>query len=80
MTTLNKKGIHKIEEYYYWVSFKSSVPFPKELKERLIEGYGEGLFLIAGPIKIFIGSRKIISNTSVTTLRNYSIIKALQDA
>ncbi|MGV3467375.1 MAG: hypothetical protein ACO1OT_19065 [Heyndrickxia sp.] len=41
MTTLTPIKIQKIEEYYYWVGFKSWIPFPKELNEKLLEVYGE---------------------------------------
>lgn len=61
MTRLTRKEIQKIEEYYYWVGYKSWVPFPKELKEKLLGIYGEE------PLPhnwteqdIYEGSRKII--------------------
>lgn len=50
-----------MEENYYWVGFKSRIPFPKELTEELLKAYGEE------PVPynwteqdIYEGSRKII--------------------
>jgi hypothetical protein len=61
MTTLTLKEIQKMEENYYWVGFKSRIPFPKELIEELLTVYGEE------PVPynwteqdIYEGSRKII--------------------
>ncbi|MFD1706692.1 hypothetical protein ACFSCZ_07975 [Siminovitchia sediminis] len=41
MTILTKKDLFEMEEYYYWSGNKQYVPFPSELKERLLEIYGE---------------------------------------
>lgn len=63
MTTLTPKEIRKIEEYYYWVGFKSWIPFPKELKEKLIDVYGEEPVTYSWTEQdIYEGSRKIIFN------------------
>jgi len=63
MTTLTAKGIKKIEEYYYCVGYKSWVPFPKELNEKLIKLYGrEPVPYSWTEQDIYEGSRKIIFN------------------
>jgi hypothetical protein len=61
MTTLTTKEIQKIENYYYWVGFKSWFPFPKELNEKLLEVYGEEPVPYSWTEQdIYEGSRKII--------------------
>jgi len=61
MTTLTIKEIHKVEEYYYWVGYKSWIPFPKELKEKLLEVYGEEPLPYSWTDQdIYEGSRRII--------------------
>jgi hypothetical protein len=61
MTTLTPKKIQKMEENYYWVGFKSWIPFPKELKEKLLEVYGEEPVPYSWSEQdIYEGSRKII--------------------
>jgi len=61
MTTLTRKEIQKIEEYYYWIGYKNWVPFSKKLKDKLLSVYGEE------PLPhnwteqdIYEGSRKLI--------------------
>jgi hypothetical protein len=41
MTTLTRKEIQRIEEYYYCIGYKSWVPFPEELIENLLDVYSE---------------------------------------
>jgi hypothetical protein len=35
ISILTRKGITKIEEYYYWLGFKEWYPFTEELKKYL---------------------------------------------
>lgn len=63
MAILTKESLLKIEEYYYWSGQKSWVPFPEELKQKLLDEYGE----IPYPYEwteqdIHRGVRKIIQN------------------
>ncbi len=61
MTTITKKELQKIEEYYYWSGYKSWYPFPKELKTKLLRVYGkEPLPNTWTEEDIWEGSRKII--------------------
>ncbi len=61
MTTLTKEEITKMEEYYYWMGFKSWIPFPKELSEKLLEVYGKEPVLYSWTEQdIHEGARKII--------------------
>ena len=61
MTIITPKEIRKIEEYYYCVGFKSWIPFPKELKQKLLEVYGEEPVPYSWTEQdIYEGSRKII--------------------
>ncbi|MGF6953434.1 hypothetical protein QF028_005939 [Neobacillus sp. B4I6] len=61
MTTMTRKEIQKIEEYYYWVGYKNWVPFPKELIEKLLSVYGEEPFPHNWTKQdIYEGSRKLI--------------------
>jgi len=63
MTILTIKEIRKIEEYCYWVGFKSWIPFPKELNDKLLEVYGEEPVPYTWTEQdIYDGSRKIIFN------------------
>jgi hypothetical protein len=69
MPLLTRKEIQKFEEYYYCVGYKSWVPFPKELKEKLLNVYGEEPLLYSWTEQdIYEGSRKLIfdyfNNTS----------------
>ncbi|EDL65588.1 hypothetical protein BSG1_00780 [Bacillus sp. SG-1] len=63
MPTLTPTEIQKIEEYYYWVGYKTWIPFPKELNEKLLEVYGEEPVPYSWTEQdIFEGTRKIIFN------------------
>jgi hypothetical protein len=63
MTTLTPKEIQKMEENYYLVGFKSWIPFPKELIEKLLKVYGEEPVPYSWTEQdIYEGSRKIIFN------------------
>ncbi|MBU8878250.1 hypothetical protein BGM26_04510 [Bacillus sp. FJAT-29790] len=63
MTTLTRKEIRKVEEYYYWIGYKSWYPFPEELKEKLMSVYGVEPFPhIWTEQDIYEGSRKLIFN------------------
>lgn len=52
MTILTKKDLLKMEEYYYWSGNKQYVPFPADLKEKLLGIYGEEPLHIIGRNKI----------------------------
>lgn len=41
MVVLTRTSIAKLEEFYYWSGYKCWVPFPRELKQALLEAYGE---------------------------------------
>lgn len=41
MTTMTRKELQKVEEYYYWMGYKNWYPFPEELKAKLLSVYGE---------------------------------------
>lgn len=41
MSRLTKKDLPNLEEYYYWSGNRDWIPFPKELKEKIPEIYGE---------------------------------------
>jgi hypothetical protein len=61
MTILTRKEIKKVEEYYYWVGYQSWVPFPEELKEKLLSIYGEEPLPYSWTKQdIYEGSRKLI--------------------
>jgi hypothetical protein len=61
MAILTRKDLSKIEEYYYWTYNKKWFPFPEELKEQLLEMYGEEPFPNTWSEQdIHEGSRKII--------------------
>ncbi|MDW0116294.1 hypothetical protein QTL97_05065 [Sporosarcina thermotolerans] len=60
MVVLTKKDLRKMEENYYWSGYKSWYPFPKELKKKLLEVYGEEPFPYSYfEQDIYEGSRKI---------------------
>ena len=61
MPTLTRKKIEKVEEYFYWIGYKSWVPFPEELKEKLLSVYGEEPLPYGWAEQdIYEGSRKLI--------------------
>lgn len=63
MTILTREEIQKVEEYYYWVGYPNWVPFPEELKEKLLSIYGEEPYPNNWTEQdICEGSRKIISD------------------
>jgi hypothetical protein len=69
MPTLTREEIKKVEEYYYWVGYKSWIPFPEELKEKLLSVYGEPPLPYSWTEQdIYEGTRKLIfdyfNNTS----------------
>ncbi|GAE48249.1 hypothetical protein [Mesobacillus boroniphilus] len=41
MVILTRKKLAKLEDSYYWRGNRSWTPFPKELKKKLLEMYGE---------------------------------------
>ncbi|KGR77478.1 hypothetical protein CD30_20000 [Ureibacillus massiliensis 4400831 = CIP 108448 = CCUG 49529] len=41
MVILTRKKLAKLEDSYYWGGNRSWTPFPKELKKKLLEMYGE---------------------------------------
>ena len=61
MVVLTKKSLRRMEENYYWSGYKSWYPFPKELKMKLLEAYGEEPFPYSySEQDIYEGTRKII--------------------
>jgi hypothetical protein len=61
MATLTRKELRKIEEYYYWSGYKGWYPFPKELKAKILDVYGEDpLPYTWTEDDIWEGSRKMI--------------------
>lgn len=63
MAKLTPKEIQMIEEYYYWVGYKTWIPFPKELNKKLLEVYGEEPVPYSWTEQdIFEGTRKMIFN------------------
>lgn len=61
MVVLTKKGLRRMEENYYWSGYKSWYPFPKELKMKLLEAYGEEPSPYSySEQDIYEGARKII--------------------
>ncbi|MED4225613.1 hypothetical protein [Neobacillus cucumis] len=61
MTILAQKDLIKMEEYYYWSGYKEWIPFPKKLRKKLIEVYGnDPLPYTWTEQDIHEGSRKII--------------------
>ncbi|KGA96638.1 hypothetical protein AJ85_21570 [Alkalihalobacillus alcalophilus ATCC 27647 = CGMCC 1.3604] len=61
MVYITKKDLKEMEEYYYWCGYKEWPPFPKELKQQLLEAYGqEPLPHTWTHQDIYEGSRKII--------------------
>lgn len=58
---LTRKGLAKMEENYYWGGYKKWIPFPEELREKLLEIYGEEPFPYTWSEQdIHEGTRKII--------------------
>jgi hypothetical protein len=50
-----------MEEYHYWIGYKEWYPFPKELKNKLLDVYGREPFPYTyTEQEIYEGSRKII--------------------
>jgi len=41
MCILTKSKLLRMEEYYYWTGNKDWIPFPVELKNKLLEVYGD---------------------------------------
>lgn len=63
MTTLTRKKLRKMEEYYYWSGQREWSPFPNELKAEIMRVYGkEPLPHEWTEQDIWEGSRKIIMN------------------
>jgi hypothetical protein len=61
MTTLTRKEIQIIEEYYYFIGYKSWAPFPEELIEKLLDVYGEEPLPYSWTEQdIYEGSRRLI--------------------
>lgn len=61
MAIMKRKDLRIIEEYYYWLGHKDWSPFPKELKAKLLNVYGEEPFPYSWTEQdIYEGSRKII--------------------
>lgn len=61
MAILTQKDLAKIEESYYWSGYRKWIPFPEELKIRILEVYGEEPFPNYWTEQdIHEGSRKII--------------------
>jgi hypothetical protein len=70
MAILTRKEIHKVEEYFYWGGYTSWIPFPEELKEKLLSIYGEEPRPYGWTEQdIYEGSRKIILDYFRNTLR-----------
>ncbi len=63
MTTIAKRDIQQIEEYYYGCGYRNWCPFPEELKIKLLDIYGAEPFPHTWTEQdIYEGSRKIILN------------------
>lgn len=61
MTIMTKEDLMKLEEYYYLVGCRSWYPFPKELKAKILDFYGEEPFPNSWTEQdIHEGARKII--------------------
>ena len=61
MSILTKNKLKKMEDYYYWSGKKKWVPFPDELKNKLLEMYGVEPFPYEWSEQdIYQGSRNII--------------------
>jgi hypothetical protein len=61
MAILTRKDLIKMEEYYYWIGYKEWYPFPKKLKNKLLDVYGREPFPYTySEQDIYEGSRKII--------------------
>lgn len=61
MTIMTKKDLNQMEEYFYFVGYKSWYPFPEDLKKQLMDMYGKEPFPHEwNEQDIFEGSRKII--------------------
>ncbi|MBG9789315.1 MULTISPECIES: hypothetical protein [Brevibacillus] len=61
MAILTRRGLSKMEEYYYWSANRTWSPFSLELKEKLFEIYGGEPFLYTWTEQdIHEGARKII--------------------
>lgn len=61
MVVLTKRCLLRMAENYYWAGYKSWYPFPKELKMKLLESYGEEPFPYSySEQDIYEGTRKII--------------------
>lgn len=61
MAIITKEDLKKLEDYYYLAGYKNWYPFPKELKIKLLDFYGEEPFPHSWTDQdIYEGSRKII--------------------
>ncbi|WP_077325357.1 hypothetical protein [Virgibacillus siamensis] len=61
MTIITKKDLSEMEEYYFWSGNRQYVPFPADLKRKLLKIYGkEPLPRNWTEQDIHEGSRKII--------------------
>lgn len=61
MAILTSNGLSKMEEYFYWTGNKKWIPFPEDLKEKLLKVYGEEPFPYTWSEQdIHEGARKII--------------------
>lgn len=41
---MTEMDLKETEEFYYWSGYKNWYPFPKELKDKILEVYGEEPF------------------------------------
>lgn len=74
MTVMTEKDFKELEEYFYWGGHKHWNPFPKELKTKLLDVYGEEPFPNSWTEQdIFEGSRKIIIEYFEKTAPDYDI-------
>lgn len=62
MVVLTRAFIAKLEASYYWAGYKHWVPFPRELKQALLEAYGEEPSPHDWTENLHEGTRKIIQH------------------
>lgn len=63
MVVLTRTFIAQLEASYYWSGYKHWVPFPRELKQALLETYGQEPFLHEWTEQdLHQGTRKIIQH------------------